>query len=154
MTRFRAKRLGQIISPELSPSIGSNIQGPSLIKAPQWLQQPLGKYYLYFADHKGDHIRLAYANDLVGPWSIYEPGSLQLTESKFLIEQPEENSERLALAQKRVANTPYPHDIRHDLEIPYIASPDVHIDEVNQQIVMYYQSLESYGIQLSRVATA
>ena len=42
-----------IISPTLHPSIGHNIQGPSLILAPTWLKSPLGKYYLYFADHKG-----------------------------------------------------------------------------------------------------
>jgi hypothetical protein len=42
-----------IISPNLHPSIGLNIQGPSLIRAPDWMADRLGEYYLYFADHKG-----------------------------------------------------------------------------------------------------
>ena len=55
---------------------GANIEGPSLIRAPDWLPGRLGRYYLYFADHKGDYIRLAYANRLKGPWTVHAPGSL------------------------------------------------------------------------------
>ncbi|MGC2198527.1 MAG: hypothetical protein WA633_00030, partial [Stellaceae bacterium] len=50
-----------IITPELHPAIGRNIQGPSAIRVPDWVEHPLGDYYLYFADHKGRYIRLAYA---------------------------------------------------------------------------------------------
>ena len=56
-----------IITPNLHPSLGPNIQGPSLIRVPDWVPNPIGRYYLYFADHKGRHIRLAYANTLTGP---------------------------------------------------------------------------------------
>ena len=56
-----------IISPATCASIGVNIQGPSLIRVPDWIENPLGRYYLYFADHKGKYIRPAYANDLLGP---------------------------------------------------------------------------------------
>jgi hypothetical protein len=51
----RVERLldGPIISPDLHPSIGVNIQGPSLIRVPDWIGGRLGDYYLYFADHKG-----------------------------------------------------------------------------------------------------
>ena len=38
-----------IIPPFLDQEIGSNINGPSLIRAPDWIEG-LGKYYLYFAD--------------------------------------------------------------------------------------------------------
>ena len=64
---------GPIIGPELHDSIGLNIQGPSLIRVPEWLPNKLGNYYLYFADHKGSYIRLAYADDLLGPWKIFVP---------------------------------------------------------------------------------
>ena len=37
-----------IITPSLHPSIG-NIQGPAVIRVPDWVQNPLGAYYLYFA---------------------------------------------------------------------------------------------------------
>ena len=42
-----------IIQQGIDASIGENIQGPSLIRVPDWVQDPLGRYYLYFADHKG-----------------------------------------------------------------------------------------------------
>jgi len=73
-----------IIHPNLSESIGENINGPSLIRVPDWLANPLGKYYLYFAHHSGKHIRMAYADDLTGPWRIYDPGVLQLEDSLFV----------------------------------------------------------------------
>ena len=72
-----------IITPDLHPSIGHNIQGPSLIRVPDWVSEPLGSYYLYFADHKGKYIRLAYADNLRGPWKIHPPGTLQLADSHF-----------------------------------------------------------------------
>ena len=42
-----------ILSADTDPTIGVNIQGPSLIRVPDWIERPLGAYYLYFADHKG-----------------------------------------------------------------------------------------------------
>jgi len=60
-----------------------NINGPSLIRVPDWVENPLGNYYLYFSHHKGDFIRLAYADKVEGPWSIYEPGALGLNQSGF-----------------------------------------------------------------------
>ena len=35
-----------IVTADLSPSVGINIQGPSLIRVPDWLPNPLGRYYL------------------------------------------------------------------------------------------------------------
>lgn len=73
------ERLGMIISPQMLPTgLGENINGPSLIETPDWLPNRLGRYYLYFADHKGKFIRLAYADKIVGPYKIYEPGTLRL----------------------------------------------------------------------------
>ena len=70
-----AKRLpgNPIVTPESDPSIGTNINGPSLIKVPSWVVKPLGKYYLYFADHRGTYIRLAYSNSLSGPNPLRGP---------------------------------------------------------------------------------
>lgn len=78
-----------IVGPTLDPSIGQNIQGPSLIRVPEWVASPLGRYYLYFAHHKGAYIRLAVADDLKGPWRIHVPGSLHLKDSRFLTQPPE-----------------------------------------------------------------
>ena len=72
--------LNPIIRPVMLPaSDGDNINGPSLVRAPDWLP-PLGKYYLYFAHHEGSFIRLAFADRLEGPWTIYEPGTLHLSQ--------------------------------------------------------------------------
>lgn len=67
-----------IITPASSPTLGENINGPSLIRVPEWVERPLGRYYLYFAHHAGKFIRLAYADRLSGPWKIHEPGTLRL----------------------------------------------------------------------------
>ena len=77
-----AHRLGgnPIITPQTSPTIGTNINGPSLIRVPGWVRKPLGKYYLYFAHHRGAYIRLAYADRVQGPWTVYEPGTIRLSD--------------------------------------------------------------------------
>lgn len=72
-----------IITPQSDPTLGTNINGPTLIKVPKWVKNPLGAYYLYFADHKGKYIRLAYANRLDGVWTVYKPGTLPLAQSHF-----------------------------------------------------------------------
>jgi hypothetical protein len=79
-----AQRFGQnpIITPEMKSGIGGNINGPSLIRAPDWLPHRLGRYYLYFAHHKGHFIRLAYADDLEGPWRIHEAGVLHVSDTE------------------------------------------------------------------------
>jgi hypothetical protein len=80
---FRVQRFANnpIIRPAYDQSIGSNINGPSLVRVPAWLERPLGRYYLYFAHHEGLFIRLAYADQLEGPWKIYRPGTLRLDET-------------------------------------------------------------------------
>jgi len=110
-----------IIRPDMDARMGSNINGPSLIRAPDWLEDPLGAYYLYFAHHQGAYIRLAYADHRAGPWTTYTPGTLHL------------------------AQTPCR---RH------IASPDVHVDDENQRLIMYYHGpVEGRG-QCSFCATS
>jgi hypothetical protein len=68
-----------IISPAMIKS--DNINGPSLIRVPSWVFRPLGRYYLYFAQHSGNSIRLAFADDLCGPWKIYERSVLTLSDA-------------------------------------------------------------------------
>lgn len=64
-------------------AIGFNINGPSLIRVPSWIERPLGQYYLYFAHHQGLSIRLAYADSPAGPWTIHTPGTLQINQTPF-----------------------------------------------------------------------
>ena len=99
--------------------LGGNVNGPSLIQAPGWISRPLGRYYLYFAHHQGDHIRLAYSDNLEGPWRIYQPGTLRL---------------------------------EHSYCYNHIASPDVHVDETNRQVRMYYHGWVGEEVQRTKVA--
>jgi hypothetical protein len=149
------KRLGNgpIIFPALSSFLGSNINGPSLIQVPDWVESPLGKYYLYFADHKGDHIKLAYADKLTGPWTIFEPGTLKLRETQFLQESPiiPKEIDTAKEGQARGPGIPSPLE---DMTIPHIASPDAFVDEAKQVIRLYYHGLNAFGKQPSRVATS
>lgn len=154
----RVERLldAPIITPETHPSIGRNIQGPSLIRVPDWVENALGTYYLYFADHKGSYIRLAYADNLVGPWTVHPPGSLQIERSHFPSEPPPVDHAELARAKARRAATyggnKLPHSIEKEFTAPHIASPDVHVDDARRRIVMYFHGLEGFGRQVTRVA--
>lgn len=72
-----------LVTADSDDRIGMNINGPSVIRVPDWLDDPLGQYYLYFAHHSGEYVRLAYADDLRGPWEVYSPGTLHLGETRF-----------------------------------------------------------------------
>lgn len=147
---------GPIIWPGLHPSIGVNIQGPSLIRVPEWVKRRLGTYYLYFADHKGTYIRLAYADELAGPWKVHPPGSLHLAGTGFLVTPPIVAPEELRRfeEQYRARGVTISHDILSEITTPHIASPDVHVDERTRSIVMYFHGLDGIGHQVSRVASS
>ncbi len=131
----RVERIGNgpIITPETDPSIGLNINGPTLIKVPEWVKDPLGKYYLYFAHHRGQFIRLAYSDNIEGPWTIYTPGVLQLKDCKHMHQDPAGG-------------------------IGHIASPEILLDEENKRMIMYYHGsrigAETLRGQATYVATS
>ncbi len=139
---FTAQRLSArpIIGPHMDGRMGDNINGPSLIKAPSWLPSPLGRYLLYFADHKGSYLRLAYADDLAGPWTIHTPGCLDLAESMFPTELPPKGV-RPAWVEEKL-----------EWYYPHIASPDVHVDEEAREIRMYFHGMQASGEQMTRAA--
>jgi hypothetical protein len=82
---LHAERLpgNPIIRPHMDERMGANVNGPCLIQVPDWVDDALGRYYLYFADHQGAYIRLAYADDLEGPYWVHTPGALDLEDSHF-----------------------------------------------------------------------
>ena len=155
---MRAQRLldAPLIESSTHPSLGPNIQGPSLVRIPDWLEGALGRYYLYFADHKGAYIRLAHADALTGPFTVHPPGSLQLADSHFPTEPPETPPGALEKVRRWAEETglALPHGLEEELTAPHIASPDVHVDEANRRFVMYFHGLEAFGYQQTRVATS
>jgi hypothetical protein len=101
-----------------SPTLGGNVNGPTVIRVPSWIEHPLGRYYMYFANHMGDFIRLAYADALTGPWMIYEPGVLHARDTAFFREQPD------------------PKDALDDF-YTHVASPEIYVDPERRRMVMW-----------------
>ena len=150
MNAIRAVRLSAdpIIRPNMDERMGTNINGPSLIRVPDWIEEPLGRYYLYFADHKGAYIRLAFADSLAGPWRMHTPGTLTLEASHFATERPDPG--RISERTRRDAAG----SIEQDYLQPHIASPDVHVDHERREIRMYYHGMLEDGEQRTRVAVS
>ena len=129
--------------------MGANISGPSLIRVPDWIEEPLGRYYLYFAHHKGSYIRLACADALAGPWRMHTPGALALETSLFPAERPALESVSEAV-RRDVAGA----GVEEDSLQPHIASPDVHVDHRRHEIRMYFHGMCENGEQRTRVAVS
>jgi hypothetical protein len=122
-TRFRENPL---ITLATSPSIGNNANGPTVIRVPSWVEHPLGRYYMYFAHHSGRFIRLAYADSLRGPWTIYEPGVLKVEDTAFFRPQPDP-----------IDSPPFTYT--------HVASPEVYIDEAQKRIVLWFHGMWTEG---------
>jgi hypothetical protein len=135
-----------IIHANDDPRLEGNINGPSLIRVPDWVPNQLGRYYLYFAHHEGQSIRLAIADDLTGPWTCHWPGPLALADSEFPTEPTDAANIHPEAAEHIARGT--------DGTYPHIASPDVHIDEERQEIRMYFHGRIADGRQRSRVAVS
>lgn len=115
-----------LVSVRSDPSLGDNVNGPSVIKVPAWVKNPLGKYYMYFAHHRGTFIRLAYADSLHGPWKVYVPGVLNVSQTALFRPQPDPPYEIYGV---------YTH----------VASPEIMVDDANQRIVMWVHGQFSDG---------
>jgi hypothetical protein len=48
------------------------LEHPSVIKMEGRVENPLGRYYLYYAPHKHVGIGMAYSNSIEGPWEEYQ----------------------------------------------------------------------------------
>ncbi|MEM7361206.1 MAG: hypothetical protein AAF431_19135 [Pseudomonadota bacterium] len=153
-----------------------NINGPAVIKVPDWIENPLGEYYLYFAHHKGDYIRLAYADQPAGPWQIYEPGVLSLVDSGFPTQDLPQLSAAAGLAELwqnlpvrlfrdtirviyKTAVTDQKVRAERGIALsktrtPHIASPEVVVDHDQQRLVLFYHGQRDSLAQVSRIAVS
>src|SRR4051812_14352192 len=120
-TRVNAVRLTQnpLITVASAPSLGDNVNGPSVIRVPSWMPHPLGRYYAYFGHHKGQVIRLAYADAIAGPWKIYEPGVVPVSDTAFYRPQPDP------------PNGPVGQFYTH------VASPEIYVDAAHHRLVLW-----------------
>ena len=120
------------------PGIGQNLNGPSVVRVPDWVPEPEGKFYMYFAHHTGSHIRMAASDALSGPWQVLDPPPLRLSDTGF--------------AQDAVAYRNA--DGAEVVETAHIASPDVHVLEDAQLFVMLFHGLHEGGAQCTRIAVS
>ena len=109
---------------------GENINGPSLIRIPDWISpadraHPSAVYYLYFGHHTGDYIRMAWAANIIGPWNLYQIGSNVARGNRGVLD----NGGRDINVGNGIV-----------IEENHLASPDVHVDNENQRIIMYFHS--------------
>lgn len=75
---------GPSIDPGLDSRLGDNINGPSVIAAPSWIPDPIGRYWMYFSHHQGSGIRLAVADKLEGPWQIQSVSVIDMHQAGFV----------------------------------------------------------------------
>jgi hypothetical protein len=135
-----------IISADAFPQLGGNVNGPSLIRCPDWIAQPRARYLLYFAHHEGHSIRLALSDHLQGPWRLHQPSPLHLSDSHFAQESPDLDAldpEARAFIERG-----------EDGNYPHIASPEAWVDHERREIRLYYHGRLDNGLQRTRVAVS
>ena len=105
---------------------GHNINGPSVIRIPNFVPRsrraaPNANYYMYFGHHKGRYLRMAWAERMAGPWTLYNvgpninrPGVLDLGPA----------TERQIGPRWKMWD--------------HCASPDAFVDHDNKRIVVYF----------------
>ncbi len=176
--RVTAPAIDTSISPRLTeitrPDVYSNINGRTLIRVPDWVVELLGDYYLYFSHHKGDHLRLAYANHPNGPWTLYEAGVFALEDFGFLVSDVPQCDPVDALMS---TVSDYSISVSRDIVMAiyqslvtaqqqrkvqsvamaattkaHIASPEIVVDNNHRQIVMFYHGQDDILSQSNRVA--
>jgi hypothetical protein len=122
---------------------GRNINGPSLIRVPDWLRPRLAdtpaaeaNYLLYFADHRGDYIRMAHAESITGPYTLYGVGPDVPKGQRGVLDLGPGNSIELGNGL-RITN--------------HIASPDVHVDDEHHRILMYFHAPARAGQGVDKI---
>jgi len=116
---------------------GANINGPSVIRVPQWVPRrrraaPNAEYYMYFGHHQGRYIRLAWAEKVEGPWQLYDVGPDVADGMRGVLDIGDDRNLELSTS----------------LSIfKHIASPDVHVDSESKRIVMYFHGPVMHGNQ-------
>jgi hypothetical protein len=135
--------------PGLEGDRGENINGPSLLRVPEWVEDKLGKYYLYFAHHGGAHIRMAYADTLIGPWMVYEPGVLHMDQGpgRKHIASPDLHVDEERRQLRMYFHQPAPEERAELRQVSFVALSANGIDfEVRPEILgKFYFRVFQYG---------
>ena len=128
-----------------SLSNGGNINGPSIIRVPDWIPiservHPSAQYYVYFGNHRGDDIRMAWSDSLTGTWTLFNVsgGSGPLNNDRaWGVDGNNTGTQTplhgvLTMVGNRITSLTNPDFLVSD----HVASPEVIVDNVNQRLVM------------------
>jgi hypothetical protein len=101
---------------------------------------------MYFANHLGDFIRLAYADTVTGPWKVYEPGVLHARDTAFSRPQAVDRSDTYELLRR----PPLPGTLANPKEVlanfnTHVASPEVFVDTAHKRLVMWFHGWWTNG---------
>ena len=123
-----ARRVSQnpLITVRSSASLGGNVNGATVIRVPDWVERPLGRYYMYFANHMGDFIRLAYADDRPGHGKYTNPECCTCVTRRFIGRSP------IPWRRSRIFYT-------------HVASPEIYVDQERRQIVLWVHGWYTNG---------
>lgn len=102
---------------------GNDTAFPSVIRVPNWIAtqdraNPAANYYMYYGNHGGKHIRMKWAETLEGPWTAFDLGGTFNGQSRQGVFDADADPTR--------------EDYDH------VSAPDVHVDDTNQQIILYF----------------
>lgn len=145
-----------------TPEDGGNICGPSLIRLPDWLPSedradPSARYYLYFAHHWGTSIRMAWAAERAGPYTLFNTGRFDAPEHPgdgVLDMQLGGTPERIDVIPPADPAQLQGVVLRGGDSPAHIASPEVLIDEQRRQFLLIFHGPTAWGPQLSFLATS
>jgi len=132
----------------------TNVNDPTLIEVPDWIIEPLGRYYLYFVHHKGEHIRMAYADTVIRPWTMYDGDVLTVSQSTMSIEAQSVSSwkgfrkytswseARVLMQEGKEARVAYEKRVQQKLKsrtptTPHVVSPEILVDHQSQHLSLY-----------------
>jgi len=101
----------------------------------------LGTYYLYFSHHKGGHIRMAFADQIDGPYKEYLPGDGVFRLPKDFTYTVDDASASSVFPIPRSVSAPPPGPDGADHLSDHVASPNVFWDHATGRFVMYFHTV-------------
>lgn len=107
---------------------------PSVIRVPTWINaaeraDTNANYYMYYGTHGGRHIRMKWAQALDGPWTDFDLGGTFNGQSRRGVYDTQADATRESF--------------------DHAAAPDVHVDDANQRIIMYYHGQNQPSVTTS-----
>ncbi len=130
--------------------VSTSDAGPCVIRVPDWIPghekaHPTARYYLYYSDHHGSQIQLAWAASIAGEWHPFNVGSAT---DRAWGKQGNYSGARtpgIGVLDRAQHDGPYSKDNPDALFNKKIHFVDVFVDDVNRRVVMYFHGIKGGG---------